>query len=71
MLSRLKKINPDLSASSIALVIAILSVFIALGSDNAPCLSAIATCTVRQNQNLLEILILNQTPFITLQSGII
>ena len=49
MLSRLKKINPDLSASSIALVIAMLSVFIALGSDNAPCLSANATCTVGQN----------------------
>ena len=49
MLSRLKKINPDLSASGIALVIAMLSVFIALGSDNAPCLSANATCTVGQN----------------------
>tara|TARA_Y100001938_G_scaffold150571_1_gene242142 strand:+ start:427 stop:1467 length:1041 start_codon:yes stop_codon:yes gene_type:complete len=49
MLSRLKKINPDLSASGIALVIAIMSVFIALGSDNAPCLSANATCTVGQN----------------------
>jgi len=49
MLSRLKKINPDLSASGIALVIAMLSVFIALGSDNAPCLSANATCSVGQN----------------------
>ena len=49
MLSRLKKLNPDLSASGIAVVIAVLSVFIALGSDNAPCLSANATCTVGQN----------------------
>lgn len=49
MLSRLKKLNPEISASGIALVIAIFSVFIAIGSDNAPCLSANATCTVGQN----------------------
>ena len=71
MLSRLKKINPGLSASSIALVIAMLSVFIALGSDNAPCLSANATCTVGQNPEFTGDIDIKNFTIPALESGLI
>jgi len=49
MLSILKKINPDFTASGVATVIAVFAIMIALSSDSTPCASANAGCTVGQD----------------------